>query len=104
MTAFTESDFGRTLQPSGTGSEHGWGSHHWVLGGAVKGGQLYGTIPMPALGGPDDAGSRGALIPGIALDQYAATLARWFGVDAAGLARVFPNLAHFAKADLGFMG
>jgi uncharacterized protein (DUF1501 family) len=104
VTMFTESDFGRTLQPSGTGSDHGWGSHHWVLGGAVRGGQIYGTIPMPALAGPDDASSRGALIPGVALDQYAATLARWFGVDAGGLARVFPNLVHFPQADLGFMG
>ena len=104
VTTFTESEFGRTLQPSGTGSDHGWGNHHLVLGGAVKGGTLYGALPMPALGGADDAGSRGMLIPGVALDQYAATLARWFGVDAAGLARVFPNLGYFAQPDLGFMG
>jgi uncharacterized protein (DUF1501 family) len=58
---------------------------------------------MPALGGPQDAGARGALIPSTSLDQYGATLARWFGVDAAGLARVFPNLASFPQADLGFM-
>jgi uncharacterized protein (DUF1501 family) len=104
VTAFTESEFGRTLQPSGTGTDHGWGSHHLMLGGAVKGGRLYGSLPMPALGGPQDAGGRGALIPSTSLDQYGATLARWFGVDAAGLARVFPNLAAFAQPDLGFMG
>ena len=104
VTTFTESDFVRTLQPSGSGSDHGWGNHHWVLGGAVRGGDVYGSFPMPALGGADDAGNRGALIPSTSLDQYGATLARWFGVDAAGMARVFPNLPLFAKADLGFMG
>lgn len=103
VTAFTESEFGRTLQPSGTGTDHGWGNHHLILGGAVKGGDLYGTLPTPTLGGPQDAGSRGALIPGTSLDQYGATLARWFGVAPAGMARVFPNLARFAQADLGFM-
>jgi len=104
VTTFTESEFGRTLQPSGTGSDHGWGSHHLVMGGAVLGGQLYGTLPHPALGGPEDSGNRGALIPSTSFDQYTATLARWFGVDAAGLARTFPNLKYFGTPDLGFMG
>ena len=104
VTTFTESDFGRTLQPSGTGSDHGWGSHQLVLGGAVRGGDLYGSFPTLALGGPDDAGSRGALIPSSSLDQYGATLGRWFGVDALAMAKVFPNLGAFASADLGFMG
>src|SRR5262249_30808007 len=62
VTAFTLSDFGRTLQPSGTGSDHGWGSHHLILGGAVQGGTMYGTFPTMALTGPDDSGSRGAFI------------------------------------------
>jgi len=103
VTTFTESDFGRTLQPSGSGTDHGWGSHHLVLGGAVRGGNVYGTFPFPALGGPDDSGSRGALIPTTSLDQYGATLARWFGVSAAQMPSVFPNLGYFATPDLGFM-
>ena len=88
VTAFTESEFGRSLQPSGTGSDYGWGSHHLVLGGAVKGGNLYGSFPSHVLGGPDDASNRGLLIPSTSLDQYGATLARWFGVDATGMARL----------------
>jgi uncharacterized protein (DUF1501 family) len=103
VTTFTESEFGRTLQPSGSGSDHGWGSHHLVMGGAVRGGDVYGSFPFPALGGNDDAGNRGALIPTTSLDQYGATLARWFGVGPATMAQVFPNLLHFASADLGFM-
>jgi uncharacterized protein (DUF1501 family) len=101
---FTESDFGRTLDPNGSGSDHGWGSHHLVLGGAVKGGDLYGTFPFPALAGADDANSRGVLIPTTSLDQYAGTMAKWLGVDAAAMSQVFPNLGNFAAADLGFLG
>ncbi len=103
VTTFTESDFGRTLQPSGSGSDHGWGSHHLVLGGAVKGGDLYGTFPTPALGGPDDANTRGVLIPSTSIDQYGATLAKWFGVTAAAMPQVFPTLANFTTSDLGFL-
>lgn len=103
VTTFTESEFGRSLQPSGSGTDHGWGSHHLLLGGAVRGGQLYGTMPSLVLGGPDDAGTRGVLIPSTALDQYGATLARWFGVSASAMATVFPNLGSFATPDLGFM-
>lgn len=103
VTTFTESDFGRTLQPSGSGTDHGWGNHHLIMGGAVRGGDVYGSFPFPALGGPDDSGNRGALIPSSSLDQYGATLAKWFGVSAAQLPAVFPNLANFPVADLGFM-
>jgi uncharacterized protein (DUF1501 family) len=103
VTTFTESDFGRTLQPSGSGTDHGWGNHHLVMGGAVRGGNVYGSFPMPALGGPDDASNRGVLIPSSSLDQYGATLAKWFGVTSTAMAQVFPNLGHFATADLGFM-
>ncbi len=104
VTSFTLSDFGRSLQPSGSGSDHGWGNHHLIMGGAVQGGQVYGTFPTMALGGPDDSGSRGTLIPSTSLDQYAATLATWFGVPAAQLPSVFPNLANFGSSNLGFMG
>jgi uncharacterized protein (DUF1501 family) len=103
VTTFTESDFGRTLQPSGSGSDHGWGSHYLVLGGAVKGGDLYGTFPTLALSGPDDANTRGVLIPTTSLDQYGATMAKWFGVSPAAMPQVFPSLANFATADLGFL-
>jgi uncharacterized protein (DUF1501 family) len=104
VTTFTESDFGRTLQPSGTGSDHGWGSHHLVMGGAVKGGDLYGTFPTLALGGPDHANTRGVLIPSTSVDQYGATMAKWFGVSTAAMPQVFPNLVNYPTADLGFLG
>ena len=104
VTTFTESDFGRTLQPSGTGSDHGWGSHHLVMGGAVKGGDLYGTFPQLALGGPDDANNRGVLIPSTSVDQYGATMAKWFGVSTAAMPQVFPSLPNFATSDVGFLG
>lgn len=103
ITTFTESEFGRTLQPSGNGSDHGWGSHFLVMGGAVKGGDVYGTFPQLALGGPDDSGTRGALLPTTSLDQYGATMAKWFGVPAAALDSVFPSLKKFAVKDLGFL-
>ena len=104
VTTFTESEFGRTLQPSGSGSDHGWGNHHLVLGGAVKGGDIYGRFPVMALGGPDDSAGRGAWIPSTSTDQFGGTLAKWFGVDASGLNAVFPNLSQFPVIDLGFMG
>ena len=104
VTTFTESDFGRTLQPSGSGCDHGWGSHHLVLGGAVRGGDLYGTFPTLALGGPDDSSTRGAMIPTTSIDQYGATMAKWFGVSAAAMPQVFPNLGNFGVSDLGFLG
>jgi uncharacterized protein (DUF1501 family) len=104
VTTFTLSDFGRTLQPgSGGGSDHGWGSHHVVVGGAVQGGDLYGRFPALSLGGPDDAGSNGRWIPTTAVDQYGATLASWFGVSDTDLTTVFPNLGNFATRKLAFL-
>jgi uncharacterized protein (DUF1501 family) len=104
VTTFTLSDFSRTFQPNtGGGTDHGWGAHHLVLGDAVRGGQLYGTFPTLALGGPDDAGSEGRWIPTTSVDQYAATLAAWFGADAADLAAVLPNLGAFLPATLSFV-
>lgn len=105
VTTFTLSEFSRTLEPgSNGGSDHAWGSHQLILGGAVKGNAVYGTFPTLVLGGPDDADQNGRFIPSTALDQYAATLATWFGVSAANLPAIFPNLANFQTSDLGFMG
>ncbi len=104
VTSFTMSDFGRSLQPSGSGCDHGWGSHHLILGGAVQGGKMFGTFPTLALGGPDDSGTRGTLIPTTSTDQYGATLAAWLGVPANQLGTVFPNLQKFANQNLGFLG
>lgn len=104
VTTFTLSDFSRTLQPNtGGGTDHAWGNHHFVMGGAVNGGAYYGTYPVQALGGPSDAGTRGQWIPTIAVDQYAATLASWFGANPTQLATVLPNLASFSTTNLGFM-
>ena len=105
VTQFTLSEFSRTLEPgSNGGSDHAWGSHQFILGGAVKGNAIYGTFPTLALGGPDDADQNGRWIPTTALDQYAATLATWFGVNTANLSSIFPNLANFPASNLGFMG
>jgi len=103
VTAFTASDFGRTLSSNGDGSDHGWGGHHFVVGDAVRGGRFFGRMPALVNGGDDDAGW-GQIIPTTAVDQYAATLARWFGVADADLDLIFPNLRNFAARDLGFMG
>ena len=105
VTAFTLSDFGRTFQPaSGGGTDHAWGSHHFILGGSVKGGDFYGTYPALALAGPDDASNEGRWIPTTAVDEYGATLARWLGVDDNSLTTVFPNLGRFSSDALGFLG
>jgi len=109
VTLFTASDFGRTFTSNGDGTDHGWGSHHFVVGGAVKGQEIYGPFPMTAVtntsagvDNPLDVGS-GNLIPQISVDQYAGTLAKWFGLSPAEITSVFPNLANFATPDLGFM-
>jgi uncharacterized protein (DUF1501 family) len=121
VTTFTISDFGRTLQPSGSGagsvgSDHAWGSHAFIMGGAVQGGAFYGQTrpdgtglpygyPTLQLGGPDDTNSnRGQWIPTTSIDQYAATLANWYGLAASDRASVFPNLATFATPTLPFLG
>jgi uncharacterized protein (DUF1501 family) len=104
VTTFTESDFSRTFQPTtADGSDHAWGSHHLVLGGAVQGGQIYGQFPTFELGGPSDTDTRGRWIPSTSIDQYGATLSSWFGIPAGALAAVFPNLANFPTANLGFL-
>ena len=105
VTTFTLSEFSRTLEPgSSGGSDHAWGAHQMILGGAVKGNQIYGTFPTLVLAGPDDADQNGRWIPTTALDQYAATLATWFGVGAGNLPSIFPNLANFTSGNLGFLG
>jgi uncharacterized protein (DUF1501 family) len=102
VTTFTASDFSRTFNTNGDGSDHGWGSHHLIMGGAVKGGDIYGKMPSLVLGGADDTG-RGRWIPSTSVDQYAATLASWFGVSATNLPTVLPNIGRFASSNLGFM-
>ena len=111
VTAFTASDFGRSLAINNDGTDHGWGAHHLVVGGAVRGQRFYGRMPslkqydedLPDNGNPDDTGY-GQIIPTIAVDQYSATLARWFGVDSGGIADIFPNLGRFnGGGNLGFM-
>ena len=102
VTAFTVSDFTRTFPCNGFGSDHGWGGHHLVMGGAVKGGATYGKFPTLAVNGPDDT-STGRWIPTTAVDQYAATLAAWFGVDSGSMSTVFPNLGRFASSNMGFI-
>jgi len=104
VTTFTQSDFSRTLQPNTKGgSDHAWGNHQIVIGGAVKGGNLYGTFPTLALSGPDDAIDRGVWIPTTSIDQYAATLASWFGLNSTNLQAVFANLKNFSAQNLGFV-
>lgn len=104
VTSFTMSDFSRTFQPnSNTGTDHAWGSHHIVMGGAVKGGNIYGKFPTLALAGPDDSGTNGRWVPTTATVQYASTLAQWFGVSVAQLPQVFPNIGAFSTNNLGFV-
>lgn len=117
VTAFTASDFGRTLASNGDGSDHGWGSHHFMVGGAVKGAAFYGTPPPVSVSSTAAAQDQwhvgqGRLLPSTSVDQYAATLANWFGVADGELAGILPNLRHFGAAagrpdyptNLGFMG
>lgn len=112
VTTFTLSDFGRTLQVSGTGAQagtdHGWGNHHFVMGGSVVGGRFYGTYPTLALGGPDDtnnqgSSARGRWIPTTSVEQYAATLAIWYGLSSVDLPAVFPLIGRFSSPTLPFL-
>jgi uncharacterized protein (DUF1501 family) len=112
VTAFTASDFGRTLASNGDGSDHGWGSHHVIVGGAVNGQTFYGTPPPVSVGttsAPEDQWhvGQGRLLPSTSVDQYAATLAKWFGVNDGELATILPNLNRFGGSgypvNLGFM-
>ena len=104
VTSFTLSDFSRNFLPNtGGGTDHAWGSHPLVIGGAVKGGQIYGTMPTLELSGPDDASDLGRWIPTIAVDQFAATLASWFGAGSTALTAILPNLSAFTPANLGFI-
>jgi uncharacterized protein (DUF1501 family) len=113
VTTFTASDFGRTFTSNGDGTDHGWGSHHLVMGGAVKGGDLYGAFPTLGLKNANNSGfdsspdqlNNGVLLPTTSVDQLGATLGRWFGVGDTELATIFPNLANWdvSKRNLGFM-
>ena len=102
VTTFTASDFGRTLQFNGDGSDHGWGAHHFIMGGAVNGGRYYGVAPQISVRSPDQVGL-GRLLPTVSVDQYAATLATWFGVAPSELPSISPNIGRFNGANLGFM-
>jgi uncharacterized protein (DUF1501 family) len=102
VTSFTASDFGRTLTGNGDGSDHGWGSHHLIMGGAVKGKRFYGAAPEVANNGPDDIG-QGRLVPTTSVDQLAGTLATWFGVSNTDMKLVLPNLGNFSNGNIGFL-
>jgi len=104
VTVFTLSEFGRTFKPAANvGTDHGWGNYAFVMGDAVNGGDFYGTVPTAALNGPDDLGGAGRWIPTTSLEQYGATLCRWFGIAEGDLPYIFPNIGAFANTNLGFM-
>jgi uncharacterized protein (DUF1501 family) len=102
VTTFTASDFGRTLVANNDGSDHGWGSMHFMMGGAVKGKRFYGTAPVVANNGPDDVG-QGRLLPSTSVDQYAATMGKWLGASDSQLLELLPNLSNYTTRDLGFL-
>ena len=103
VTSFTASDFGRSLTVNGDGTDHGWGSHQLIVGGAVRGGRFYGQMPELVPGSIRDYGG-GRFAPTSSVDQYASTLLQWFGIPASEMAAVFPNIGRFASSNLGFMG
>jgi len=102
VTAFTMSDFGRTLTSNGDGTDHGWAGHQLVVGGAVRGGDIYGAMPRLEIDGPDDVGG-GRIVPTASVHQYAATLLSWFGLDESQIDAAVPGLGAFPVRDLGFM-
>jgi uncharacterized protein (DUF1501 family) len=102
VTTFTSSDFGRTLSSNADGSDHGWGGHHFVMGGAVQGGRFYGTAPHVSIQTDDQVG-QGRLLPSTSVDAFAATLARWFGCAPAELPGILPNVTRFPNTSLGFV-
>ncbi len=104
VTSFTASEFGRTLNGNGNGTDHGWGSMHFIMGGAVQGKRFYGTAPVVADNGPDDVG-QGRLLPTTSVEQLAATLGSWLGVSDSDLLDMLPNLANFNPSvrNLGFV-
>ena len=102
VTTFTASDFGRTLESNGDGSDHGWGGHHFILGGDVHGGRFYGVAPQVSVRSDDQVGG-GRLLPRTSVDEYSATLAQWFGVSASELPSIAPNIGRFSTHNLGFM-
>ena len=102
VTSFTASDFGRTLLSNTDGADHGWGSMHFVVGGAVQGRQIYGAPPVFANNGPDDVG-QGRLLPTMSVDQYAATMASWFGVSDTNMPTVLPNIPNYTTKNIGFI-
>ena len=102
VTTFTQSDFGRTLTSNGDGSDHAWGGVQLVIGDAVRGRTLYGRYPALEINGPEDVGG-GRFIPNVSSDQYAATLAKWFGVAEAQLPTIAPSIGNFVQRDLGFL-
>ena len=101
VTLFTASDFGRSMLTNGSGTDHGWGSHHFVVGGAVQGGRLYGQFP--AFGRDVGHDVNGRLVPRYSVEQYAAALGRWFGLSDSNLLQVLPNLRNFDARALTFM-
>ncbi len=104
VTTFTASDFGRTLTSNSNGTDHGWGSHHFVVGGAVQGQDIYGQYPVVGANQANDVGA-GRLIPTISVDEYAGTLARWFNLSDGQIRQILPNLGNFGSSPyLGFMG
>ena len=103
VTLFTAADFGRTMNDNGDGTDHGWGAHHFVAGGSVRGGRIFGDLPNSDATSDDYTDDRGRLIPTTSVEQYAATLGSWFGLEQTELDQALPNLANFNDRDLGFM-
>ena len=104
VVVFTASDFGRTVIDNGNGTDHGWGGHHFVAGGQVQGRRLYGEVPYADVDSNSYTRSRGRLLPTTSVEQYAATMGGWFGLNTSELRAALPNLNNFDTADLGFMG